>query len=70
MSVNAVSYHALFPMERILTVSCVPNIHESLINEVYPQFTNAARVTWYHLSIFDYVAEFTCGQRLKLLVEF
>jgi len=36
MSVNAVSYHALFPMERILTVSCVPNIHEGLINKVYP----------------------------------
>ncbi len=45
-------------MERILTVSCVPNIHEGLINEFYPQFANAARVTRYHLSIFDYIAEF------------
>ena len=70
MSVKAVSYHALFPMERILTVSTVPNIDESLINEYYPQFANAARVTMYHLSIFDYIVEFTCGQRLKLLVEF
>jgi hypothetical protein len=70
VAIDAVSHHALFPMERIIALRSVPNIHEGLIDELDPQFANAAGVAGDELGIFDNIAEFADGESLKLPVEF